>query len=417
MSGLLRRSSHLAIGTAVGQGVVVLASAVLARVYGPAEFGALALLMTVTALGSTAGAARLDVAIPSADDRGVARLVTAASLVAAGVASAVALGVWLLPRPEWLAPLQDSSGLPALMGIGVFLAAMYQVAGAYLLRRNDTRHVGLMRAGQGVVFAAAAFSTAIGLLWAHVLAFGVGLVGLVSIVRTMGRTDGESTASRTNFRATLFEHWRLPALSLPGALCDALAVSQCVWIISDAFGSTQLGIYGQTQRLLGAPLLLASASLGQVLLRRTAELRDDHAGLEVTLNRVLRGMLGASAVGLVILAIIGPDAFALLLGERWRPSVTMLLAVGVAVASRATVSPVSSVLVTYRRYGLTFAWQAAYLVSSALVLRFVSTRTTFDGYMIAFAAHEAVAYSVYLLLIRRAVADAGADAAAATVAR
>ncbi|MCC7003759.1 MAG: oligosaccharide flippase family protein [Gemmatimonadaceae bacterium] len=417
MSGLLRRSSHLAIGTAVGQGLVVLASAVLARVYGPAEFGALALLMTVTALGSTAGAARLDVAIPSADDGDVAPLVTAAALVAAGAASAVALGVWLLPRPEWLAPLRDTASLPVLLGTGVFLAAMYQVAGAYLLRLHDTRHVGLMRAAQGAVFATAAFSTAIGLLWAHALAFGVGLIGLVSIARTVGRTPLTSTPSRTALGATLREHWRLPALSLPGALCDALAVSQCVWIISDVFGSTQLGIYGQTQRLLGAPLLLASASLGQVLLRRTAELRDDPAGLEATLSRVLRGMLAASAVGLAVLAVVGPDAFALLLGERWRPSLTMLLAVGVAVASRATVSPLSSVLVTYRRYGLTFAWQAAYLLSSAIVLRLISTRTTFDGFMIAFAAHEAVAYVVYLLLIRRAVAGAGPATAASTVAR
>lgn len=417
MSGLLRRSSHLAIGTAVGQGMVVLASTVLARVYGPQEFGALALLMTVTGLGATVGAARLDVAIPSAADSGVGRLVTVAALVAAGVSSAVALAVALLPHPEWLAPLQTTASLPALLGIGVFLSALYQVAGASLLRCQDTVHIGLMRATQGAVFAMAGFVTAIGLLWAHVLAFGVGLLALASTARDMGRLAPQPVSSRATLGATLREHWRLPAMSLPGALCDALAVSQCVWVVSDAFGSTQLGIYGQTQRLLSAPLLLASASLGQVLLRRTAELRDHPSALEATLGRVVRSMLAASVIGLLLLGAIGPDAFALLLGERWRPSLTMLLAIGVAAASRATVSPVSAVLVTYQRYGLTFAWQAGYLASSAIVLRLVSTRTTFDGFLLAFAAHEALAYTTYLLLIRRVVTAARRTGPTLTVSR
>jgi hypothetical protein len=47
LAKVFRNAGAVAVGTAVGQGLVVLATPVLARVYGPAEFGLFALLSSL----------------------------------------------------------------------------------------------------------------------------------------------------------------------------------------------------------------------------------------------------------------------------------------------------------------------------------------------------------------------------------
>ena len=187
---VFRRAGVVGAGTALGQGAILVATPFLARQYSPAEFGVLALFMTVSNISTALACFRYDQAFPSAPDRdlrGLARVCAAACLVSALIAACIALSV---PR---LVPLASRTAAgfwtrPLAIATCVLSAGIYQATGALLLRRGAYRCVALMRAGQGVAFAVLAFVPATGLVWAHVLSF---LVCGIFIVMTIDReADG-----------------------------------------------------------------------------------------------------------------------------------------------------------------------------------------------------------------------------------
>jgi O-antigen/teichoic acid export membrane protein len=87
---VLKRAGGLGLGTALGQGIILIGTPWLVRLYGPASFGALALLITATNIAIATGCARFDLAIPSADEEDVTALARLCILIAVGVAAVTA---------------------------------------------------------------------------------------------------------------------------------------------------------------------------------------------------------------------------------------------------------------------------------------------------------------------------------------
>ena len=81
------------------------------------------------------------------------------------------------------------------------------------------------------------------------------------------------------------------------------------------------------------------------------------------------------------------------------------MAASVAVFVRACVSPLSAVLITYRRFGLGLLWQGLYFTSALLLFPRVATALSFEHFMLFYAAHETVLYGLYLGLIFYSLKD------------
>jgi O-antigen/teichoic acid export membrane protein len=188
-------------------------------------------------------------------------------------------------------------------------------------------------------------------------------------------------------------------LGLPGAILDVVGYSLCIWIVTAAYGADSSGELSQVQRIVGAPLMLASISLGQILLRHTAEMKDDLDGLRHLMLRLLALMGGGALITLVALAIAGEPVLAWLLGSRWHVESVTIVAVSAAVFVRAIVSPASALLATFRRFDLALRWQILYFVSAATLFTLASSALPFRWFVVFYAAHEAVLYGIYLRLI------------------
>jgi O-antigen/teichoic acid export membrane protein len=400
LAKVFRNAGAVAIGTGVGQGLVVLATPVLARVYGPAEFGLLALLSSLGAFAMAAGCLRYEAALPSAPEEDVRGLlvVTLGSALAVGALCAGAAAL-LAGRP---AAVRLAAGLldrPLLVGACVALVGFYQAAGAVQLRRAAYRGVAALRISQGGAFVALASLPAVGLLWGHALSFAGGLVGVARSLRA-------PTPSSAPWREVARRYRSFPLLSLPGAVLDAVGYSVCIWVVASAYGRSSAGEFSQIQRLVGAPLMLVSMSLGQILLRHTAELLHDLPAMRRLLLQLLRVMAALAAVALLALALVGRPVLSLLLGPRWHLETEMIVLVGATVFLRACVSPLTSALITLRRFRLSLSWQAAYFCSATLLMPFVAGKVGLGSYVRFYALHEAVFYGVYLFLVFYAVGNA-----------
>jgi O-antigen/teichoic acid export membrane protein len=391
LTKLFKRTGAVAVGTGVGQGLIVLTTPFLARRYSPAEFGTLALLMSVSNISLAVACARYDIALPSAADKDVRGLLVTSIVVAAALGGATTIVALLLHGSRLTEHTGGLLDRPFLIGACVLLVGLYQAMSAWLLRRSRYRGVAAMRLAQGGGFSALAVLPGIGLLWAHVMSFAGGLLAILG-VRCRSEQDARWTEAARRYG-------KFPIYGLPGSALDVTGYSICIWVVTSAYGRAWAGEYSQIQRLIGAPLMLMSISLGQILLKHTADLAHDIPQMRILLTRLLRMMAGGAIVALACLAVVGKPLIARFLGPSWHVEREMVVLLGAAVFMRACVSPLSAALLSLRRFGLILSWQAAYFCSASLLMPLVASHVPFQQYVRFYAAHELVFYGAYLYLI------------------
>jgi O-antigen/teichoic acid export membrane protein len=283
-------------------------------------------------------------------------------------------------------------GQPILLAGCVFLAAAFQATSSGLLRRGQIVSMAALRVVQGGAFAAFALFGGIGLLWSQALSF---LPGLLCAPYLLSSPRGR----RVSIGSAASKYRVFALLGLPGSVLDVVGYSLCIWIVTAAYGAGASGELSQVQRIVGAPLMLASISLGQILLRHTAENKDDLPALRYLVGRLLALMGGGALIALILLTFAGEPVLAWLLGSRWHIESATIVAVSIAVFARAIVSPVSALLATFRRFDLALRWQVLYFVSAATLFTLTSGMLPFHWFVVFYAVHEAVLYGIYLRLI------------------
>lgn len=402
LQNLLSRASGIALGTAAGHALVLLATPYLARRYSPEQFGLLALLLTVTNISIAAGCLRYDLALPSSKPTEARGLLTTAigisiamGLLAVGLALAVGSADWARPASELIAS-------PWLLGGCVTLVGLNQATAAWFLHQGQFGRVAWLRFSQGAAFSTFALFPVLGLGWAQVLSFAGGLACVPALFR-------RGTATEAPWHEAARRQLRFPLMSLPGALLDVVGYSLCIWVIVVSFGQAVAGNYSQIQRLIGAPMMLLSISLGQVLLKQTAGMTQQPEQLRRLVLRTWWLMIGLGTACTVVLWFAGEPLLQLVLGPQWRVDREFVTLVAIAVFIRAAVSPLSSVLVTLRCFKGALLWQVLYFCSAALLMPWVAGHFGFNRFLMFYSFHELVFYSFYLALIlrvlRRSVAN------------
>ena len=395
---IARGVGTVALGTALGQGSVIVATPLLARLYSPAEFGQLALLLTVAAYAAAAGCLRYDLALsssPKEDAPGLFWLCVFSALIVTVLAGLVALLPWKRWTDSGLVSVVDR---PVLLALTVGAVAVAQAVSSESVRASQFTRLAILKASQGVLFAGASLLTAIGLVVAVPVSYAAAATVSVRRVASPSWQDIREAASR--YRS-------FPLLSLPGALFDVLACSAAVLVVSASYGMEELGHFSQVQRFVGAPLLLVSASLFQVFLRHSADAHQAGRSLMPLIVSVGSRVAMLVAALMVAVIVLGEPILGFLLGPEWRVDTYFLFVVVGALAVRICVSPFSSVLFTTGRLGHLFAWQFAYFVTAFSVLPFAAGRLGFDQFLMLYLLHETVLYLAYLALIVRAARRPG----------
>ena len=375
---------------------MLLATMWLARMYTPAEFGLLAIVLVVSNISVALAGLRFDIAIPAASDEDAKGLVVMAMLSVLTTALLATGALFAADRFGWLdLPLIETHAL--LFFLTILTSGTFQTLTACLVRQERFRTVGVLRGAQGLSFVAVASAPFIGLLWAQALSLAWGLAVLPA---TLAAARGMTPAHLVQI---IRRQWKLPLFSLPGAALDVIGYSMVIWVLVGVYGPAEAGTYSQMQRLVGGPLMLISISLGQVMLRQTVDHLGDPAAMRTLLFRVFAGLAGMTLLAVIAVAAVGAPVLRLIMGDQWVIAPMMAVLVTVAVGARACVSPLSSVLISMRRFDIGLIWQALYFCSAALLFPWMASHLSFQGFIAFYAAHEAMLYTVYLALIWRTV--------------
>jgi O-antigen/teichoic acid export membrane protein len=391
---VMRRAFVLALGAGVGPMFQLLATPWLARLYLPADFGHLALFMSVAGVLVSVSCLRYEVAVAVVDEDRVS------SAVWVSVGSGLLLFLMLLfavslHGPQLLFPQLEGLGRE-IWGVPVFgvCGGLVLVGMQLTLRRAAFALNAALRSGQTVLFVLLAlFCADLGLVKTSILSGLV--VGVLVILYLLKEAPLPGIAE---LRRVAWGGRQYPLVLMPTSMLDAVALAAPVFFISSAYGAEATGHYSQIQKLVGGPLILTAVVAGQLFLKRSGEIyRSAQSSKRLLWKSV--GVLGVMA-GIVFaaLVVVGEYVLGLLLGAAWRVDTEFLLLAIAPLLFRLTVSPVSSVFITHHRVGMVVKWQFGYFVSTICVLYFASINLSFERFLALYALHEAVVYSAYLYM-------------------
>lgn len=374
-----------------GQGVVLLMTPVLARIYTPDAFGVYAAVVAAAGVIATVAALRFDAAIPAVQEQDVRRLFHLAVLLPAAVVLVIAGAYWIGGSDI---PMLGSANQHAemLLGIAMF-QSMVAVCQAMLVRSGKFERSAALRMVQPLTFVVVAATCPWGLLWALAASWIFALVFGVLVNRAALKAFSAIESLTAARRA-----WKYPLMSSPFALMDTLSLALPMLYIAAVFGSESAGNYSQVQRLVAAPVLLLGAAVSQVFFKHAGDLYRRDLPVEPLLWKVVTSLAAVGGLLVLVVVFCGETLLAILLGEGWRIDAGFVLLAIAPVLIRTMVSPITSVFLISDRVGLGGAWQSGYLAVVVALLVFASGRLDFEEFLAALAGCELVAYGLYLYL-------------------
>lgn len=408
-SRFLRRLGVLTGGSALAQALVVAATPLLTRLYGPDAFGLFVVVTNLAGILGSAACLRYDAAVPLARSTAAAVPIVQAALAATlltGLLAALALAA---AAPALAGLLEPADGrilwwlVPALLATGASLAA-----DGWVTRKGDLR---LMVAGRLIhAVALTALQLALFPFGAEGLIAGWVLAYVAYLAPPIRRaTPGERRAlrrwRRRRLAAALRRHRRFPLLATPAILLNAAARLLPGLLLAGLHGPEVAGFFGLAQRLAGLPLRFVGSSASQLYTAELAGLgRGEGERLRLLFRQVSRQALLLGAAYLLPLAAAGLVLIEPVFGPGWAPAGPLLLALVPMYLAGFVSFPTRNTLVLLGRQDLTLLLDG--LATAATLGAFVAGRALGLGVLptvLLYAAGAAATGILQILVTRRLI--------------
>lgn len=295
---------------------------VLARLVTPAEFGTIALLAVVVALGIVAADAGLPTAVLQSSRLSDEDLDTA-------FWTSVALGLTLtLVGVALAAPLAAALGRPDLAGLGAVLStavlssAVAQIPNALLIQRVQYRRLLLVGtvAGLSAGAAAIALATAGHGLWALAVQFvGVPTVSAVLLLVIGGYRPRWRWSRSSAARLFSLGRWVIAA-----NLVDSLFLRTQTVVLGALFGPATLGRYQRADSTQQLAAESTSTVVSRVALPLFAAAADRPDLLRAGMGTGIRSTTAVNAPVMAILAALSGQVLLAFFGPRWEAAAPIL---------------------------------------------------------------------------------------------
>lgn len=312
----------LMTGTTIAQAIPVAISPVLTRIYGPEDFGVLAIFVALTAIFGSIANARYEFALMLPETDEDALNVAATGLLVAVLLSLVLLIAVLLFRRDIAALLGNGEigNWLLLVPVSVLLTGIFNVQNYYRVRNKDYRIVAAANVHKSLATAAlqlglgAVKAGAAGLVAGHVA--GLAAVN-ISLARAL-RRGMLAPVSKARIRQVAARYKDFPKFSIWTALANTGTTYLTQILISAFYTVSTLGFYLLVERVLTVPSTLIGSSVGQVFFQQaTAEKQKTGKAVEAFNSTSIR-LAAVSLPGFTILYFIAEELFAFVFGEEWR---------------------------------------------------------------------------------------------------
>ena len=388
---MLKKGLIIGIVMSAGSLILLFATPWLARAYSPEEFGSLAIFMAVMSLLSSASCLRHDAALLVVPDSKVDPTTQLAFIyvLVCSIFGGVFFGS-LIPEVLGIKYSVLKENMVQLV-VGTFGGGSLLLACAMSMRREEYFINALIRAIQGPVYVVMALFFAAGLIngWA----IGWAMAGITSAIYLTLNTRF-SRPSVIWKQAVSLKQYSLRLT--PTFLLDSLALALPIFFINFNYSAEEVGAYSQVNRLIGAPLLLISAVIGQILLEKTGKyFRNNQSSFYIFKISVYILIAIAS---LVLIAVIfsGHYLVSLILGSGWKSDTIYLIIITIPILCKTVVSPITCVFLTHEQTKYVVNWQILYFLTTLIILSLTTIlKVRVEIFLSVYAFGEMILYALY----------------------
>jgi O-antigen/teichoic acid export membrane protein len=313
----------LAGGAVASQALALVLTPVLTRLYGPAEFGLLAVFVSVVSIGVVPASLRYEQAIPvPVDPKEAAQLLLVATALLVG--SSTLLSILIGAYGEAIAVRFGAEGLVPFLWLLVptfFCAGLYQVLNLWAVRAKAFSKIAKTRVSKN----AGMLITQVGLGFAGFGSLGLVLGEVVNRVMGMGVLGAlawkhlKQALKSFQWREMISvaqHHWKFPALAAPSALLNAAGFHLPVILLAYWFGEAVVGWFALSLRVLQLPVAMVGQAVAQVFFSEAGE-NHREGGLGTRVEEVAEMLLRLGVGPALFIVATGGHAFAWVFGPEW----------------------------------------------------------------------------------------------------
>jgi O-antigen/teichoic acid export membrane protein len=328
-SDYFRHVATLVSGTTLAQAVPILIAPILTRIYTTAEYGLLALFMSVSMVISILSTLQYTHAVLLAkEDKDSIQLLQLCLLILGGMT--VLTTVFVVLGNEWLAAklkFPDLAPWLYLIPVAVFLNGLVQVFTIWANR--NVKYTRLSTADILAALITGAISLSLGYMGFGVVGLILGYLvgmGLRAIFLTVQALRMEPNILISPdfkvMREQAVSFKKFPVFHLPSLFTNTLISRLPVFMLSILLPNSIgiIGLFNMTNRILALPTSLISGAIGSVFKQRAAKEYNETGSCERTYIVTFKTLLAVGVVPFAILFIYAPDLFAFVFGEEWRDS-------------------------------------------------------------------------------------------------
>jgi O-antigen/teichoic acid export membrane protein len=363
-------------GTLLAGFVSISVAPILSRLYSPDAFGALATVVAIVTVWSTAANGGIETAIPRVPPSyrmAVANLGARVSWLAAGLAIGSSLAVGTLWVSTPIGAVLQSSALA--IGMGVLALGWSGLAISLSLTEQRSSDVSTHRVVSATT--TAVLQTALYRFGAAGLISGFVSGRLPPSLRDLRRAGVFRATPRREFR----EIWdEVPAINraltrvTPAALLNGFATQTIPIAIAMLFGLRVAGLFALVHRVLAVPTAILGRALSEDAVSQAAQVLQgaDPLRWRRSLKHQVLLLFVGSIAGAIALYAIGEVAFVKVFGSEWAGAGELALYVWPLYAAQTCLSPVSRILPVLSRDGSQLLWDATRLLGLIATVLLVS---------------------------------------------
>jgi O-antigen/teichoic acid export membrane protein len=398
-----RHVLQLAGGTAFAQGLAILASPILTRLYGPQDFGTLTLFTAILGTLTAFTGLNYHLPLPMVRDNRVAANLLALSLAIQAIL-AFSLGIILhsfgnmiFSSLKWEILIPYKAWCP----IGVFLIGSYSILSYYATREKAFGEISHTKVTQG--FLNVGVSLLCGFLKLRPLGLLLGQItgqagGISGLTRKTVKKESLRLISFRGITEAAFEYRRFPVYQTWGTLCNILSVQLPPLLLTSFLGATVTGWFGFSMRILQLPISLIGAAVAQVFYPRAGEIGGGEALAELIEKTVVQ-MANFLMTPLLFLIVLAPSLFRFVFGPEWEMAGYYTRYLAPFIFMQFLASPVSTVFFVLEKQGMLVAFQTGMLLLRACALWLGGFSGGSHLPILFFGAASFLLYLSYLALI------------------
>lgn len=326
---LVRATSLLAGGSAVGQLAAFVLSPVLASLFDPAAFGVLATFVAVVSIITVVSALRYELAIPLPVDDDAAAALVGAGLIMCVISALLSWPLLHVLDGVGLELLPASAGAAA--AVAVFACGGYEVLNRWAMRRDRIPLAAMSKVAQGLTVPL----LQIGLGWFNVLPPAAALIAgyvagrgaalgilVAGLCRHGGGRRLAAGLDGRLMRAMLGRYRRFPLFTSASAVLNAAGSRLLILYLAAFADAAAAGACAFAYIVLAAPIGLITQATAQLIHARGAKLQPSD-GLRALVWTVFTALVRTGIPCGLVIAVTAPEAFALAFGAQWQQAGTI----------------------------------------------------------------------------------------------